>query len=1054
MELDIKDIKLIKHKKKEKKFNERSYNLENKDNLKIIQKEYNKYRAVLNKINFIIIFYICLIISLHAVNNINRIIYSQYSYITLKINSTGNISFYHFNKDKLDFTFCVPHPAEPDEIFINGVNQSHINPYYYFQNLENNVTLIWKNSLKTTICMFKSCSKITEMDFSNFDTSQVTDMYAMFSHCSSLTLLNLSNFNTSKVTDMSSMFQGCESLKSLVLSYFETSQVTSMYSMFSRCSSLTTLDLSNFNTSKNFRIDSMFEECSSLISLDISNFKIFLNDHVLEGLFSRCSSLEYINAENAKIYIENEDSNYNYYYNYMFYEINENIIICSNDYKWNEILKGSNITINCNNNTKYQCFKKNLNTPYYKDICKKYDEGYYQINDDENYNNSYINSYPTQIKNNNLKTDEPFYLSTQTDNNIPTDYILETELTLIENNINYLIKQFNKTYIDNGNDIEIEKGNIKYSLTNTNNQRFDENKNKTSINLGLCENRLKSVYNISYNNSLYITKIIIKEEGMKIPKIEYEVYYPLNNNSELIQLNLSICKDIRIDISIPVHLNKNLDKYNISSDYYNNLCSKTTSESGTDISITDRKKQFIDNNMTLCEEDCKLIAYNYTNEKAKCSCLVKIKIPLLEQIKFDKKYLYNSFTDIKNFANINLMKCYKSVFNLNSLKKNYGFFFYTSIILLYFITLFLFCFKFYFSLIEIIQLITEAKSKIYPKDKNKNKKPINNSENNNRKKLNLSKKNKKIKFKNNKDDMFPPRRKKEKNIINKIDNINKIQSYKNKNLKKNKNIRKIERSINQNFLDTTFINRVNNDINNKIKKYEKILQYNDYEINTLIYKEAILYDKRTYFQYYLSLLRTNHLLIFAFYNNNKDYNSKIIKIFLFFFFFCIHFMINALFFDDKTMHRILIDEGSFNFFYQIPKIIYSFIISGVINTVIKFLSLSEKNIIKFKREKKIGQINLEKKQIIKILKNKFIIFFIVSFFLLFFSAYYISCFCGIYVNNQIHLIKDTLISFSLSLLYPLGIYLIPGIFRITALNSKKKDRNCLYKFSQLIQLLC
>ena len=154
------------------------------------------------------------------------------------------------------------------------------------------------------------------------------------------------------------------------------------------------------------------------------------------------------------------------------------------------------------------------------------------------------------------------------------------------------------------------------------------------------------------------------------------------------------------------------------------------------------------------------------------------------------------------------------------------------------------------------------------------------------------------------------------------------------------------------------------------------------------------------------------------------------------------------------MHKIYIDEGEFNLNYQIPQIILSSLLSTILNAIIKFLSLSEKNIIKFKREKKIGQINLEKKQIIKILKNKFIIFFIVSFFLLFFSAYYISCFCGIYVNNQIHLIKDTLISFSLSLLYPLGIYLIPGIFRITALNSKKKDRNCLYKFSQLIQLLC
>ena len=43
------------------------------------------------------------------------------------------------------------------------------------------------------------------------------------------------------------------------------------------------------------------------------------------------------------------------------------------------------------------------------------------------------------------------------------------------------------------------------------------------MDLGECENILKSYYNISNNNSLYILQIISEEEGMKIPKIEYEV---------------------------------------------------------------------------------------------------------------------------------------------------------------------------------------------------------------------------------------------------------------------------------------------------------------------------------------------------------------------------------------------------------------------------------------------------------------------------------------------------------------------------------------------------
>ena len=65
--------------------------------------------------------------------------------------------------------------------------------------------------------------------------------------------------------------------------------------------------------------------------------------------------------------------------------------------------------------------------------------------------------------------------------------------------------------------------------------------------------------------------------------------------------------------------------------------------------------------------------------------------------------------------------------------------------------------------------------------------------------------------------------------------------------------------------------------------------------------------------------------------------------------------------------------------------------------------------------------------------------------------YYITCFCGIYTNTQFHLIKDSVISFGLSLVYPFGTLLAPGIFRIHALNAKNKDKEYLYKFSQFVQ---
>ena len=88
---------------------------------------------------------------------------------------------------------------------------------------------------------------------------------------------------------------------------------------------------------------------------------------------------------------------------------------------------------------------------------------------------------------------------------------------------------------------------------------------------------------------------------MKIPKIEYEVYYPFHNRNNLTKLNLSSFKETKIEISVKVKINGSLDKYNPNSDYYNDICSKATSESGTNISLKDREDKFVNNNMSLCE---------------------------------------------------------------------------------------------------------------------------------------------------------------------------------------------------------------------------------------------------------------------------------------------------------------------------------------------------------------------------------------------------------------------------------------------------------------------
>ena len=145
--------------------------------------------------------------------------------------------------------------------------------------------------------MFAGCKILTKLDVSNFDTSRVTNMSNMFYWCSSLTSLDVSNFDTSKVTDMSSMFEYCSSLTNLGVSSFDTSKVTNMVGMFGRCSRLTSLDVSNFDTSNVINMNGMFTNCSSLTSLDVRNFDTSqVTD--MSWMFSGCSSLTSLDLSN------------------------------------------------------------------------------------------------------------------------------------------------------------------------------------------------------------------------------------------------------------------------------------------------------------------------------------------------------------------------------------------------------------------------------------------------------------------------------------------------------------------------------------------------------------------------------------------------------------------------------------------------------------------------------------------------------------------------------------------------------------------------------------
>ena len=89
-------------------------------------------------------------------------------------------------------------------------------------------------------------TEIKSIDFSHFDSTEVTDMFHLFDGCTKLQTINFGdNFNTTKVTNMNGLFNNCSSLTSIDLSKFNTELVNNISYLFSECNSLESINFSN-----------------------------------------------------------------------------------------------------------------------------------------------------------------------------------------------------------------------------------------------------------------------------------------------------------------------------------------------------------------------------------------------------------------------------------------------------------------------------------------------------------------------------------------------------------------------------------------------------------------------------------------------------------------------------------------------------------------------------------------------------------------------------------------------------------------------------------------
>ena len=218
--------------------------------------------------------------------------------------------------------------------------------------------------------------------------------------------------------------------------------------------------------------------------------------------------------------------------------------------------------------------------------------------------------------------------------------------------------------------IEGEDYNIKISPIN------NQTNQGTYIDFSECENILRNSSD-KYKNSIFtIMQIEIdnNNEQSLNNQVEYAIYDENKNRIDLslcdnIKINYEIKNTSLINSSLISHFSDiGVDVFNINDKFFNDIC-YPYSNNQTDLILKDRVED-IYQNFSLCDNDCEYNQINLTTMKINCECKVKTEISTeIKEPQFTV-VVKSTFED----SNINVIKCYKLVFNFSNKKSNIGFF--------------------------------------------------------------------------------------------------------------------------------------------------------------------------------------------------------------------------------------------------------------------------------------------------------------------------------------------------------------------------------------------
>ena len=913
----------------------------------------------------------------------------------------------------------------------------------------------WKTSSALSMdYMFAGCSSLRTLNIMSFDTPNLQSIKGMFYGCVSLFSIDLSKLNTSKVTTTSYLFYKAFSINSIKFlnyhdnftskdTYFLTPEVKDMSYMFAYCTNLKELDLSLFKTNHVTDMRNMFKECNALTSVNLSGIDASQVTS-MENMFYNCSNVGYINLYELKddngIGMEN-----------ILYNTPNNTVFCINNSTakkfYEEIKKKTCFRINCSD----FAMESRQRINFTDNICIKncsekslFEFEYYCYQECPNDTTADEFMCYRNFSKGDVCTLERVLLSlceiTELDEYKDMEFeefTFEIRKQIIDQ-IEDLFKEGKFTIISQ----RVKSGDI---ITRTLfNETFQismlSNKNRvnglTFIDVQDCENILRQKNAIDENEELILLKIEYPILGLRIPIIEYKVFLADKSESKK-DIDLSSCNKIKFYYLIPGKIDEENeylhDPYN---EYNSELCYQYTTDNNTDIILYDRRKYFNDNNMSLCETNCKYVEYN--EGIIKCECEIKTDFnKFLTYTEKDYENLIYKFKNNKiNEYNFGVVKCFQMLFSSEGFFGNYGSILFVILLGLNVALTVFFCLKGFQTIYSDIKNVSF-------KDPRKNK--SNNLNSSQRKGINS---------KNIITSENPPKKNPGAIISIKALKMNKAQNdliKSDKSKIKSPNSSAVDsKNIFKKGMDNKLFPSKANDKKNK--DLDDIADIDvDIDTNLLPYEEALKKDNRSFIRFYLSLLKSRNLLFSIF---NNDYNSLIMKIdfVLYVFGFCIG--ITTIFFTDKSVQEIYFSKGTLTFMDNVMNHISHILLSAIFVTIIKSITAcfiySDKMFLKTNEINDMDEEEQFNNTLIKIMSKNMMIF-ILNYIFLFIFWLYVGSFCAVYKNSQTFLIINGGVCFIVVLVINFLFYFLPALLRMVSLNGK--DKACLYKTSQYIQMI-